>query len=81
MAISDTDILFGKPEDPDLNANKTYLIISSSIPLIVLAILAVILRFISRWVIRVPLMLDDWLILAALVSQHPLTEYVHADIV
>lgn len=77
MTISDTAILFGTPVDADPNANKSYLVISSSISMVVLSILAVFLRFISRWMISVPFLLDDWLMLAALVSfcfaleQHP----------
>ena len=67
MGISDTDILFGKPEDPDPRADKTYLAVSSAVALMVLSIVAVFLRFLSRWVVRVPFMLDDWLILVALV--------------
>ena len=72
MAISDTQALFGDPQDPDLSADKRPLVISSSLAMIVLACVAVVLRFLSRWVIRVPFLVDDWLILAALVSGLPM---------
>lgn len=71
MAISDDQILFGTPLDNDITTNKTSLITSTAIALIVLTFAAVVLRFLSRWVIRVPFLLDDWLILAALVGLSP----------
>ena len=67
MAISETQSLFGDPEDPDPHADKTHLVVSTAIAMIILANIAVVLRFVSRRVIHVPFLVDDWLMLAALV--------------
>ena len=67
MAISDTQILFGTPDDPDILSDKRTLVVSTGIAMLILAVVAVVLRFVSRRVIRVPFLIDDWLMLAALV--------------
>ena len=66
MSISDSVLLFGDPIDDDPNTNKGALLIKTSISMIALSFLAVLLRFISRKVLKTHLLLDDWIILAAL---------------
>ena len=55
--------------DADAHADKTYLVTASSVTMIVMSVLAVFLRFMSRRVVSVPFALDDWLILAAMVRE------------
>ena len=67
MAISDTQMLFGTPDDSDILSDKRTLVVSTAIAMLILAVIAVVLRFVSRRVIHVPFLIDDWLMLAALV--------------
>lgn len=52
----------------DTNANQSRLIFGTVATMISLASLCVVLRFLSRKLTSVPLLLDDWLILVSLVS-------------
>lgn len=62
---------FPIPEDAkaDPDADHSAIIVRSAIAMAVLSFAAVALRFISRTLTKVSLLLDDWLILAALVSK------------
>lgn len=52
-----------------LEADQRSLLLWTPSIVIVLAVLSVLLRFVSRLSTHVPLLLDDWLILATLVSR------------
>ena len=66
---------FKNPDVPGLNphADKTVELLSSALIMMILSFIAIILRFTSRWLIDARILLDDWLVLAALVSHEYLS--------
>ena len=62
---------FRNPNVPGLdpNADKGGQLVASGVAMIALSFVAIVLRFTSRWLVDARILLDDWLILAALVSQ------------
>lgn len=69
MSLSDILAPLETPHSPglDINDNAASRIIAVCVVLIVLAAVAVALRFVSRWLSRAGLWWDDWTILAAMV--------------
>lgn len=60
--------VFGPPPaDIDLKANRAFKNDAAAISMMVLAIIAVILRFIARTIQRAAVKRDDWVIILALV--------------
>jgi len=51
-----------------INENNGPTVIGVSVMLTVLSAITVALRFVSRWRIKAPLQLDDWLSIPSLVS-------------
>lgn len=70
--VTVTDIFGPQPPGIDLNDNQTPQINATVIALYIVAVIAVILRFVTRIKVqRISLGLDDWLIAASLVSRLP----------
>jgi hypothetical protein len=64
-----SSVISGPP--PDKDANQSALILWTASSVIAVAVVSVFLRFTSRLATKVPLLLDDWLILATLVCKTP----------
>lgn len=61
--------LFGEPPaGTNLNDSQVHINDGAVIAMLVLAAVAVLLRFVARFSLRNPLMADDWLVIAALVG-------------
>lgn len=62
------------PEPPgfDINADRAPLLIGVNVSMMLLVALAIGLRFYSRLLVKVPLRIDDWVILSSVVSDKPI---------
>ena len=70
--VTVTDIFGPKPPSIDLSDNQTPQINATVIALYIVAVVAVMLRFVTRIKIQnIRLGIDDWLIAASLVSRLP----------
>lgn len=68
-SLSSSEVLY---QQAHAYEDKSPRIIAASAVCLVSAFLAVIFRFVSRWMIRTSLQADDYTIIVALVSYHPL---------
>lgn len=63
----------------DVQASRQPQLYAASTITFVLAVIAVILRFLSRKLLKTNYWLDDWLSVAALVSLHTIQIVLHRD--